>query len=658
MSRSSSEARQQIDELEAPFIAPPSAGSYSNAARDRIRELSNIVFTRHDYRDDVSQMLDNKVSVGPYLLRVYNNALVAMMRNDLRIHLEPKGALKRQETAADRLEVAESHILLELDPFGMMRESIHSHQARQLWWSGWLEEEKYRAVEQAPGEEDGDYAERGRQHRESHFGWKILEKPPDTVAFMEGRQGKLTLASCRYKLPIIDFLERYSGKSRNDMDGLQQALDGDYGFLKAGLAQSDIGNRDAWRQEVEVCVMADSEKIWHYSQYPNSGRSEYEEIEETDNPFGQVPLLLCEGVYNSGEPIAYRREPLLLAEINVQDALAIIRSSWASVAASPAWPTEQFPAEVLAKAVEAGNTQVIDDWLKQSTELVVDPVTKRPKTLKTYGTTKFLRQEIDPSMDKLYSELKEDAQVASPQGLLSDPEANERLPSSTATVVLGQLAEKYKQLGGAQTSETNMMSRVLDMVEHSMKQRNDHRKRGEGKRESDWAYSFTATGKEYVKGKKGQRGDVFEISPQDLDGDYTRTIDQVDNSIPAVQARGMEADRRFAAGTILWDDYLEEQGIEDVTKFNKDKTEEQLVQVNAYRVVEAARLRAAQFTAAMAGTTVEQVLMGLPQETVPQIVSAGAGPGAGAASGGEVRMGAPSIPSTQPGSPTPAGTVQ
>jgi formamidopyrimidine-DNA glycosylase len=193
------------------------------------------------------------------------------------------------------------------------------------------------------------------------------------------------------------------------------------------------------------------------------------------------------------------------------------------------------------------------------------------------------------------------------------------------------LDEHNRLLAEAKKSEMTFFGRVLDMLKCSrINHLNKHRTKGEPARESDWPMSFTTTGKEWkVKGKVIKRGEKYEVTPQDLDGEYIRTIEPIDNRQSTQNARIDLAAKRRAMGTLLWDEYVEMNGVENVTEFNEKMAEEMLFQLGVPQAIMETRVQVAQITALINDTTVEEVLIGMPEEVVPQITDAVAPGGTG-----------------------------
>ncbi len=232
MPRADAEIRELIEEVEQPFkVAPSNAGEKVMSLRDRMTAFDEYVFTRRDYAKDLSPLLTTKISVAPALLRFYVQQGRAALADDLKLHLEPVGALKRMETAADKLEVFEAHALLQLDPYGYLRDDMHDAQVRSFFFAAWMEMDKYIVPEQAKGEKDGDYADRVAKYQKSWWPYRLMRKPQNAVAYMEDDNRNITIGVCRYKLSYADLLERYGDAKRDNPEQMARIFSEHFGYL-------------------------------------------------------------------------------------------------------------------------------------------------------------------------------------------------------------------------------------------------------------------------------------------------------------------------------------------------------------------------------------------------------------------------------------------
>lgn len=607
--KSSTEINDAITEIERPFGSPVTKMDDSQdvptTVRGRQALLRDIIQSRYDYRAAVNPLHQNKIAVPPVTLLHYVQERVANLRNDLQLHLEPVGSKKREESAADRMEVAEAHDLIMLDPWGFLRESIHQSQVQDLFWAGLLEAVDFIKPEQGKGESDADYIKRVEQAMAGHFPFRLRHLHPQTVAWMEHERDP-TAAVIRYKLPIVDLLERYTEGRRDNPEKLLDIFNRDYGWLM-DERQPVSGSQDWWGKQVEVVQFIDAGVICHYVDCSSSGLKRekgYRGVGETEYPnhFGDVPLHIAEGVYYPHEELAYRRGPMLQSLVNTLHAQSIMLSNWASQVANGGWPVAQLPPEV-AKALIDSEQQA------PAMKMEYDKETGLPIPMQPFGDFKFVTSDVDPSADKLFAVMQQWENRTSPSSLLFDPDAASRLGSIPSTTVLAQLSENNRMGGWAERSEKNVWNRVLDEIWHYRRVKlNGHRKKGDAKQDKDWGVSFTATGKEQVQGKAIKRGEAYDISAQDMDGEYVRTLSTVDNSAASRTARRQEAIERRGAGTILEREYLELNGVVNVTEFVTKYNAEQMFKVEAPVIMTEARQRRLQFIAARDGRNPEELL--------------------------------------------------
>lgn len=609
MAKQPAEIRDAVEEIEKPFGSAVSRGdpnADTMTLRNRQAILQDMIQSRLDYRLMVNPLFTNKIAVPPVTLAHYINERAANLRNDLMLHLEPIGELKRDETAADKMEVAEAHDLIMLDPHGFLREAIHMAQVKDMFFAGLLEARDFVMPEQGRGEADGDYARRVERARAGFFPFQVRHLHPQTVAWTEHDRTP-TSAVARYKLPIIDLLERYTDGRREHIEKLTRIHSEHYGWLVVDEAQLRTGAIDYFSQTVEVVMYIDKGKICHYvdceasklkdksQKYRGIGEEEY------DNYFGGVPLHIAEGVYYPHEEIAYRRAPLLVSLINAMHSQAIILSNWASQVANGGWPTVDIPPEVQVAYINA-------DKEMPGVEMKYDPATGLPIPLQ-FGLN-YASMPVDPSADKLFGVFQQWEAKTSPNSVLFDPDAAQRLGSIPSTTVLAQLSENNKMAGWAERSEKNVWSGVLDQIWNYRRAKlNSHRKKGEPKSDADWNTVFTATGQEKVLGKTINRGAAYEITAQEMDGEYTRVLQTVDNSDASRSARRREAMERKAAGAILEREYLELMGIENVSEFVTKHNAEEMFKLEAPAILTEARQRRLMFISARDGRDPEELLM-------------------------------------------------
>ena len=611
-------ARDLISTLEQPF----------GELRTRYKTLHNVVFNRYDYKKDLSSDLgDSRKSFGASLLRRYKDMGKASLRNQLSLHLEPVRGSKGD--AADRMELMQAHDLLLLDRQNHHRDNIHHFQVIGPFWAGWLDFVDYKEPEQRKNELSSEWTKRAKAARLAHYSFRLLDKDPKSVSYMESNR-QLTLAGCRVKIPYIDLLERYGesyNATRDNPEAMMRICNEHFPFIRndEGVAP-DFSDTTFWGSEAEVCIVADKSHVWHYidlgardtkgrfksqeGKYESLGEGEYE------NSFGDVPLVIAEGVYNPHQPLQYRREGMFHSLIEIEHGKAFYKSFWASVTAAPQRLYADPPDAVRIHMLE-NPTDVPPDYEFKVDERGI------PKIGSPIGALKVVPRELDAMSDKLYGILNDEAQIAGVGGVMFDPEAGQRMQNIPVSSLIAQQDALSDLLGEAQRSETNMWNRALDMLMHARKNKlNSHREPGDKQSDSDWGYGFRTLGEEKVKGKRVDAGQDVEVKASDYDGEYVRSIEPLDNRASTRAAQRAEAQAAWMQGTMTYDKYLEAYGIENVTEFKQTKYLETMFQLEAPRQAMEIRAAVAQFTAVLNGSTIEEQLMGLPAELGTQMAGA------------------------------------
>lgn len=602
--------------MEAPFMA----------LRDRYKRIHEIVLEKYDYREDLSPDLENRKSVGASILRRYLAQSKAMMRNNLTLHLEPDD--KSKADVADRMEVMQAHDLLMLDPQAHHRDNIHHFQSVGPFWAGWLEMHDFLPVARFKDEPEEDWAERNKKARESYFPFEILDKDPFSISYMEYNR-KLTMAGTQVRLPYIDLMERYGESykvTRDDPRHMLRICRDHFPFIRTdeGTAYEYSDWETFAAKEATVIIAADATQIWHCVDlsggegHEGTKKLEYLAEGEYPNPWGDVPLLLATGVYNPHVELAYRREGILHAAIEIEHAKALYKSYWASVTASPPERYEDPPDAVKQQLLDMSEAERPPPFSFRR-----DPKTGKPIIDRSLGVIREAERKVDEMTDKLYGVLSEEGQQAALSGVLFDPNAAQRLQNIPVSSILAQQDALSDLLGEAQRDEMNMWNRALDMLMHARKYvLNKGREKGDEEKQSDWGYSFKTTGDEKVQGRKIYAGESVKTTPQDYDIEFTRSINPYDNRASTRAAKRAEAIQARQAGALLYDQYLESFDIDNITEFKAKKYEEELFQIEAPRLVMDVRAKVAQFTAILNGSTIEQQLMGLAPEIANQLAGA------------------------------------
>ncbi len=606
--RNGPELKDLITELETPFTSPAILGTdgIAYSLKDRISQVEDIVFTRKNYAAKMASKYENPGNLAAATLRFDKDTAISALRTKLRLSLTPQSELERAKTAADRMEVYEANMLLRSDSSGNIRENMHAYQTYGFFYPCWAAFDEYEESDEREGETTEETTARHKRERAMFMPYRLVELNPLSVYWTEPDHTRTpSMAVAKYKLPIVDLLEKY-GKSykvsRDNPDAMLKVCNEHFGYLRGDQPGDPWTTRDVFRKSAEVMLVDDGDTICHYADVAGGNQDErYKGLGEGEypNPWGQCSLLLAEGVFNPGQPIAYRREPLLHSTIAIEDQRAMAKSTLLSDALSTPRIVFTLPKEV---ATQYDNDNPPPDVAFSKNDIPGTFVA--PYVL---GDPKLLFDKPNPSEEQLLAILDAEAQRTSPAGLLFQQEGT--LSEIPATVVLKQADEFQRRVEGAQRSETNFWNRWLDMCENADRSTlNSHRKPYEGKREGDWPRIVITVGKEAVKGKAIGGGEEVTITPQDLDGQYTRTIEPVDTRLSTQIARSQEASRRYQSGTLLYPDYLEECGIENVSDFTEKKVAEILSQLETPRIVDEYRERAAMFTSVLTGEPVESIM--------------------------------------------------
>jgi len=613
-----SQASDLVSDLEAPFLA----------MRQRYEEIHDIVFNRYDYRKDLSPDLEPRKSMGPSLLRRYLAMSKARMRTTLTLHLEPVDGTRND--AADRMEVLQAHDLFMLDPQSHHNDDMNHYQSIGPFWAGWLEMNDYLPPAREQGESEEDWTERSKKLRESFFNFSLTHKDWRSVSFMETDR-KPTLAGTRLRLPYIDLIERYAsdyGASREDRDKMLRICGEHFPFIRTDEGRAfDASDWDSFAAgEAEIVIAADRDTIWHYTDLSRrdkrgnliEGKVSVEALGKDgyENPFGDVPLLICEGVYNPDQVVSHRREGIIHSLIEIEHGKAFYKSYWASMTANPPERYEDPPDQVKIHLLE--NPEDTPDNFKFMRDHDGRPIIGR-----SLGTIREAERAVDDMSDKIYGIFDQESQIASVSGVLFDPDAGQRLQNIPVSSVLAQNDALADLFGESMRSKTNMWNRGLNMMMTARRSKlNDHRKKGDKETRADWGSSFRTLGKEKVVGRRIDAGQQIKVSAQDYDGDYIRSIEPVDDRASTRAAQRAEADNSWQRGTMLYDKYLEAYGIENVTEFKVKKYEESIFQIESPRLLMDVRAKVAQFTAILNGSTIEEQLAGLAPEIAGQLAGA------------------------------------
>jgi hypothetical protein len=549
--------------------------NFRGSTWDRIKELHDLVDNRKDYRPSLNPMIlpEQRINIGPAILRYYNQKLVTEIRNrGYALHIEPHGGRVRDDKAADTLEVFEGWAWQQIDKTGYIDDTICTEQVGGLYWAGLMEMKEWQDPEQRPHEKDGEYAERRERMRKAFFPFGIDVKRPDTVAWAEYNR-ELTAFAVEETIPFIEFMERFGKEykvSRHKMDQLWSVQRNHFGYLNE--AHSEDRNQDMMRNGVKVCIFGDMHKVYFYVDKGGNDESRYNPAGtgEWEHHFGMVPLLLAEGFYNGNRPVNLRREGVLVPSIDIEDQKAYIKTHWASQAFAIPWFVAENEMEEYWK---------LDPKERPNQYNFETDDAGRPRILAVPGKIKNVMADVNPLLDKLYSILDVDGRIAAPTPNISMT-GESRVNEPVSRDVM-QLEAITSMLSHALDSRAEVRHKALDAFENAFQyQLNKHRDKGAPKDEKDWTLEFIAAGNERPYGREVERGTVYEITPQIVELEKTRTLIPVDNRTSTKMVNLQYAVQLKAAGGTTDDGYLELLGIEDVSAFkeryNADRDKEAL----------------------------------------------------------------------------------
>ena len=527
----------------------------------RAQNFSDIVFARREYDELLPATLTQRVSMPSILARHEKENTQAALRRIYRRHYEPLGGLKREETSADKMEVASARNFNELDPSGNLLAGWYYSCSVEFGSVTLIEPREWVDPEQMPNEKDGDYDARRKRARERFFPYQALDKGQLNSAYSESNQ-IVNLAHFRYKLPLYEAIERFYGGHREKPEEMLRLVRQNMGDLKIDEAVP-ISGGGGMGQEIEIRLTVDHENFYycwdHGGEYKGLGEMAY------PHHFGGTPVLLIQGVYNYHEPLEFRREPILLPFVNAEDAKATMATLISSDAFTPVMPGRKMP---------AGITNIED---MPDAEYKQDPVTKLFLPVNTGGGYDPLVRPFSEQLKVLMEMKAEEARITSPQ--YDDGQAKS---ADTATQSAMQRDLYESRLASAQMSIVEGMKKIDKWLMHDMRYglnkegQEDGRKRGEGKSDTDWNMRFITTDKMYVIGRDVESKQEIEITPQDLDVDYEITIEPIDTRLSTQMTKIQTQRMIHEDGADLEESWLRAHGIENASQFVEDKNAETL----------------------------------------------------------------------------------
>ena len=612
----------------------------SAEVRDIQREVSDLgfeaLYARNDSFEEQVRALTDYVAYLPADLRrkepIYSRELkvhIERFKGKLdrsrQIHVEPHSPLKRDETRADDLETSMANWRIRLDPNGWVSDAIRFGQTCKSEVPIWLEWTDWRLPTRRKGESNADYNKRCDDYRREWFGYRLQVDPVRTTAFTDYRR-RITMGTRRFKLPMIDLARRYGdykrGEERSVRDEAElmlQVCREQFEWVRVAEPRTEQEG-DVGRKHVEVFSIDDGVNISHHIEAAGSlaDKEDWKQLAPYRNPFGRPTLFIVSGIYNAGEPLEHRYEPLAVALIQALWNRDYLRSLLTSqVASKSEHDALQMPPQVAELWAKMG-VDFPDVRRGADGSLLLLPGTPTSLTADTQEVIRYLLEAMEAEVSRV-----------APSGLLVGSEGQRVLEQATASAILKALGEEQEVLKSAELSTAAFERDVLEAIRHMyLHELNGHYKMGSGQKDKadEKVYVRTGGGEAAMIGRPVKPGTDIELLPADLDFPFTLTVTQLDDSQAAVAARGMEAQRRWESQprTITWLDYLEETGVSNATEYSVKLSADQQAQLLAPRVQAAAQQHFVNYYSAFLGTP-PQYLAGLLAGTgqAPQMAPSG-----------------------------------
>ena len=583
------EFRRHTDNLETQFAA----------VRDRARKLESILYGTKPYRDDLPATLLNVIDVPSALARHEKENVRAAMRRIYRRQYKPLGGHKREDTAADRLEVWGGWAWNKLNENNAILDDMYRACAVDLFGAYWLDKREFIEPEQMPNEKDGEYEDRRKRARDQHFPWMLQICGQLNVSFTE-KNGKPTSGLWRYKQPIVDIMEQFYGGHRENKQQMYELLKANAGFLPVDEPRSvDGASGQSWDKEVEVIRYATGDRLYYYCDLK---KDDMQGLGETEwkHHYGRVPLYIVAGVYNGPvEDIKYRREPVLTPFFNAEDKKAYMATLISGKAFTAKWPGYKLP---------SGLSELLDVDVRFET----DKVSGLPRPVNTYGGYDPIGDDISEAEMKLLELFSNEARIVSPLYQDGEPRSND-----TATQDVMQRDQFEGRLASAQISITNAMSDIEDSMLADFRYGLNKREKHASKSDKDWDMSFFTTGSEYVSGRDVKAKEIIVITPQDADIDFDRVIEPVDTRTSTQMQNITLARMIHEDNADLEEDWIRAHGHENVTEFVEKKNAQTQFHAAEQRYVALFDQDIAQYLALRDGRDPAEVLAKMSGPPVP-----------------------------------------
>lgn len=518
----------------------------------------------YDYTKDIPPELGQAVPLHSRMLTQDSANMVGALSWPIRINVDIDKLGPVAEKQGDDLEVAFSHSFLRMDPRGIVKAGIHSHQVRSRFAAVWMSINEHKYPARRPKEPNKSWQDRCDEYDESYWRWSIGLLAPNAVGHL-AFDGEITVATLHDELPILNIAQLYG--EGEDKDPLT-VMGKQFPYLRAGEGTNIErgGQANLITKTFKRWIIADSGKISHYFEVTEGKEPRYELAAETyDNTFGRVPLTLITGIYRPHAPIETRYEALMGPLASCVQQLAVMESIYATVVANRRW-------------VEPLGTEVA--MQQQGMPPDIKTLTARTLAFRGPDGTPMIPQSLQPLQDvsnilppefaKIYEEKKKEYEQLrmSITAISPSPETVER---STAAGILFNASAAMIPYKGAHQSISSGYEQMAEMMAHDIIHgMNPHLLKGEkapgGKEKS---LKFSAAGGEMTS-KPVEGGKAYDIAPAQfmpiLEKKARIRVELVAETDAQRMAAGQMAMMRYNAGMATPEDVLEAFGESNTSK--------------------------------------------------------------------------------------------
>ncbi len=567
-------------------------GDFSNLyADDRMR--SSIVQSRHG--DLIAEELKKLAypRIRPVVSRELEWASGKIMgilgSPEYEVHIEPHR--DGDEKKADRLEIGDANLLLNIDKGGELSSYIHRHQATRPYAALWVAQNPYNLPKRrkkkdgAWDEGANDYNDRVDRWRRSYTALRVEGGDPQDCAFLEDGKLNITTAAREYEVPVLDFCEDYGEYDREEYasgegdPGLMLKIwNEQFAEIRAGYGFDQNSDPFGSRQKLKISLVDNGREIYHCIVFggENKARNKKGQFlgkyaflgEFSDeggpwkNPFGIPTLIIIPGVFDQSAILPEDRyKPLLLPLIQSRWNLDFTWSQWASKAAERPKYAAALPPQTQESLAQM-DPAAMQQFLGQVSTL------QENKVNYVLGELKNPDAEASFYEEKLYQEQRGEHFQYVPQSTYTGSESSQSTLRSTPTSSLLRQDElEAMDYDEAFKLKFNGMLKILKMHDHFWLSRKD-----EADAEDRTNY-VTSTGNERRQGKVTPRGMKIEIPAEDYDFPFDRSINRIDNRSSSVLSRMAVVRERMTMPNgnvyITDEEVCTELGIPDATGYMK-----------------------------------------------------------------------------------------